>query len=49
MTERAETCPGCGRFTERGVRQRQEESKSRPIYGTDFSKPLKPTDRRTQI
>jgi hypothetical protein len=40
MTERVETCPGCGRFTERGQRQRREESKARPIYGTDFSKPL---------
>lgn len=42
MTERQkpESCPSCGRYTERGKQQLAEQSKARPIYGTDFSRPL---------
>jgi hypothetical protein len=36
----AETCPTCRRYTERGRQELAVECRGRPIYGTDFSKPL---------
>lgn len=38
--DRPESCPTCNRYTERGREQLAKQSRQRPIYGTDFSKPL---------
>lgn len=38
--DRPESCPTCNRWTERGKQQMAVKSREKPIYGTDFSKPL---------
>jgi hypothetical protein len=40
MAEKPESCPTCNRYTERGRQQLAVQNRSRPIYGTDFSRPL---------
>lgn len=33
-------CSECGKWTETGLQMLADRSKSKPIYGTDFTKPL---------
>ena len=35
-----ETCPACNRLTREGLEKRAKDYQKRPIYGTDFSRPL---------
>jgi hypothetical protein len=35
-----EHCSECGRWTQEGLRKLAEKARERPIYGTDFRKPL---------
>ena len=36
----ADNCPTCGHWTDEGRRKLAEQSRERPVYKTDFSKPL---------
>lgn len=51
MTEKPETCPTCKRYTLEGQQQLAVEFRSRPIYGTDMTKPLSEliADIRSQL
>lgn len=40
MAHEIETCPTCRRYTMKGREQLAVQSRSRPIYGTDLTKPL---------
>lgn len=40
MTEKPETCPTCKRYTIMGQQQLAVHFRSRPVYGTDMSRPL---------
>ena len=36
----SDSCPSCGKWTDEGLRKFALRARERPIYGTDFSKPL---------
>jgi hypothetical protein len=38
--ERPESCPTCNRYTTAGLQQLAIQCRSRPIYGTDLTRPL---------
>ena len=46
-----ETCPACRRYTVAGLEQLAIQSRSRPIYGTDLTRPLSAlvADIRSQL
>jgi hypothetical protein len=40
MTEKPETCTGCGRYTERGRQQLAIQFRAKPLSGIDLTRPL---------